>query len=398
MDNKELLEKAVITAEALASGGKLPPATADKFIQLTFDLTTLKNHIRTVTFKPEEYKIPKIGIGRRVAMPKPASATQVRRGVSTGEIVLHPVEIIVPFEIGDSFLELNIEGENVEDTIVRLMATQLANDLEELYIYGDELGHADWESNLVDDGANDKVIVDSYLKLIDGWLTLSQSGHLVDASWETFSPTLISEMIMAMPNKWKRNRADLRLFVSPELEQVLRDKLGQRATAGGDRALTESEPLKIYGIPVVPVPILGLYPKVVEHVTLSGTDDVSLKFNHILTNSEIVAPSDLGSTPTSPYEKETDYTIDYTAGTIARVDGGGISDGATVKVTYQASPVAILTPNKNFLVGISREVRVEKDRDIYAGTNQFAITCKVDAEIEETDAVVMALNISPALS
>ena len=45
---------------------------------------------------------------------------------------------MVPWELSDEFVTENLEGENVEDTIMRLMATQLSNDLEELYIQGME--------------------------------------------------------------------------------------------------------------------------------------------------------------------------------------------------------------------------------------------------------------------
>ena len=42
----------------------------------------------------------------------------------------------------------------------------------------------------------------------------------------------------------------------------------------------------------------------------------------------------------------------------------------------------------------SRDVRIERDRNIFKGVNEFAITAKVWAEIEETDALVVITNVA----
>ena len=115
VSNEELVQKAVITTDAIAAAGKLNPAQSDKFIDFVIQETVLKDNARTVKFRNEELNIEKIGIGKRAALPAAeASDPQVRRGISTSKVTLKPLEIIVPFEIGDSFKENNIEGDNVE--------------------------------------------------------------------------------------------------------------------------------------------------------------------------------------------------------------------------------------------------------------------------------------------
>jgi hypothetical protein len=47
----------------------------------------------------------------------------------------------------------------------------------------------------------------------------------------------------------------------------------------------------------------------------------------------------------------------------------------------------------NFIVGIGRDVRIEKDRDIFKGVNQYAITLKVAVQIEELTAAVKTRNV-----
>ena len=64
-----------------------------------------------------------------------------------------------------------------------------------------------------------------------------------------------------------------------------------------------------------------------------------------------------------------------------------------MKVTYGAAPQLILTHKNNFIMGIDRDIRIEKDRDIYKSVNQYAITAKVDFQFEELDAIVKVKNI-----
>ena len=52
-----------------------------------------------------------------------------------------------------------------------------------------------------------------------------------------------------------------------------------------------------------------------------------------------------------------------------------------------------LTPADNLIFGVHRDVRVEKDKDILRGVNVYAITTRIAVEFEETDAVVVAVNV-----
>lgn len=54
----------------------------------------------------------------------------------------------------------------------------------------------------------------------------------------------------------------------------------------------------------------------------------------------------------------------------------------------------MLTPRENLIFGIQSEVRIEKDKDIMRGVNQYAITTRIAVALENTDAVVIGVNIS----
>lgn len=391
MTNEELLRKAQITTDALASAGKLNPQQSDKFLDYVVQETVWSEAARIIKFKPDQLEIDKIGVGRRNAVPaSEATDPGVRRGVTTSKIVLQPREIMLPFEIGDTFTEINLEGASVEDHIVKMMAKALANDLEELYISGDALGQASLESDLIDGGADDKYVKDSYLGMFDGWLRKADAGNLYDADGANIGASVWGAMIRKMPTKFRRDRAKLRFIVSADMEQLWRERLATRATGVGDAALSAGKGVDAFGIPLIAVPRMPFQPPVVQHVVLPGTTAVSLRYKNI--SGVIVTTTGLSSTPTTPLVLDTDYTLDLAAGTIAR-KGGAISDGQTVKVTYLSNPQILLTHMDNFIVGISRDIRIEKDRDIYRRTNQYAVTLKVAVQIEEDTALVKGLNL-----
>lgn len=390
ISNEQLVEKAVITADAIAASGKLNPAQSDRFLDYVVDETVLKNNARIVRFRNETLDIDKIGIGTRAAVPaNEAVDPGIRRGITTSKISLTPREIMVPVEIGDTFREINIEGDDVEDHIMRLFARQLGNDLEELYMIGDTLGPAAVESEIVPSGGSD-YIKDTYLALQNGWQKLADDGHIVDAEGQNIGLSLFSRALRALPTKFRRNKKALRWFMSPDLWQVYLEKLSTRATPLGDAASTGTEHGP-FGISAVPVPLWDFQAKVVEHLVLNGTTATALK--HANVSDVVVHDSSLSNVPTAPYIEDTDYTLDAAAGTVARIGGAGIGDGDTVKVTYSAAPQLILTHQSNFIVGIGREVRIEKDRDIYKRVNQYAITAKVSVNFEEVDALVKVKNI-----
>jgi hypothetical protein len=93
----------------------------------------------------------------------------------------------------------------------------------------------------------------------------------------------------------------------------------------------------------------------------------------------------------------TDYTFDGTNGTIVRTGGSAIGSGDVVKVTYDANQQIILTHQNNYIVGIGRDVRIERDRDIFKGVNQYAITAKVAVEFEEATAIVKGHSIGQSV-
>ena len=67
-----------------------------------------------------------------------------------------------------------------------------------------------------------------------------------------------------------------------------------------------------------------------DDVTLTGTGNHRLKHTGVVSDSEVVT----NSAGTVTYTKNVDYTVGYDTGLIARIEGGGISDGQEVLVDY----------------------------------------------------------------
>jgi hypothetical protein len=397
MTNEELVQKAITAADDLVAGGKLNDAQSDMFIDFVIDVTEMRGSVRTARFRNENLNIDKIGVGQRVTVPKEeARDPGTRFGVTTSKVVLTPVELMTPFEISDNFGEHSIEGEDVEDTVVRIMATQAANDYEELMINGDVLGPAQIEADLLSEGGSTtQVVKDTYLAKFDGWLRLLDAGNVYDAAGANISTQVFSEMIKKMPVKFRRTRRNLRFLMAMDLEQNWREKVSSRATAQGDRALVSSDKVPVFGIPMVPVPLLEAEPRVVEHLTLAAhPSTTSLRYDNLGTGTPIVTLQTLGKTPTTPYVEATDYTINKVAGTISTVAAGAFDPGPSdVKITYFTQAQVMLADYNNLIMGIGRDVRIEQDRDIFKSVNQFAITTKIAVQVEEITATVKGINI-----
>lgn len=398
MTNDEILEKATITTSDIAAAGRLNDKQADRFIDFVIDVTGLKDKVRVARFRNDKMDIDKIGVGKRVAVAKKeAIDPAVRRKANFSKVTLQPEEIMVPWELSDEFVLENLEGETVEDTIMRLMATQMSNDLEELYIQGDKLGALRYESELIEGGSATDVIVDTYLKLQDGWLKLAGASNIVDHAGNNVSNQVFSDMIVEMPSKFKRNKRNLKFFASDTTEQLYRNNLAARATGLGDTASTSDMNLMPFGIELVPLALLPQTPLITEHVTLNGVIAVNLKHKNIVNGSELVveqtAIDAAPSTPVTPYVEGVDYTMDYANGTIVREGAGAIGDGEDVKISYLSQSQMWLTEFRNMVLGIGRDIRVERDRNIFSSVTEFAMTARVACQIEETDAVVLGINI-----
>lgn len=195
-----LIEKVVATdtiqgANPVGTGG-LTYAQADRFIDYMWDETVLGSLVRTRRMRAVEEEIDTIAVGARLVR----GATEA---VDTGENVrptfgklsITTKKYRLDWELSSESLEDNIEGEQLEDHIARLMATQMGNDLEDIAINGDTTST---EPGIgVDDGFRKRAVA---------------GAHVLDHAGATLNRAAFSNALKAMPRKYMKRRNGLRFF------------------------------------------------------------------------------------------------------------------------------------------------------------------------------------------
>lgn len=215
---EELLEK-VLSTSLIGSGGGgiLYPEQADRFIDYMWDETTLTNMVRRIKMRRPQQDIDKMAIGTRLARKATEGVDDhVNSDPSFSKISMQTVKIRLDWNLTTESLEDNLEGEALEDHIARLMATQLGNDLEDLYINGDVTS------------------ADPLLKSLDGFIKkmLAAGSHNFSYAGGSLDRTFFNKVVKNMPRKYLSRRADLRFLTSPGL---LQDFLNLTAGTQADR-------------------------------------------------------------------------------------------------------------------------------------------------------------------
>lgn len=254
MDNNELLQKVVdTTLIGSGGGGILNPEQADRFIDYMVDETVLTKEVRVIRMNAPTREIDKIDLGARKARKATEDTDDgVNAAPTFSKIALQTTKIRLDWRLTSEALEDNIERDQLEDHVARLMATQLGNDLEDLYINGDTVSG------------------DPLISAFDGWRKLALAGaHVVSnpagtGSTYELSKASFNTAIKAMPNKYMQRRGDLRYYSGSGVLQDFLSGLTDRSTPLGDAVifgtpggtqgggLTSVRP---FGVPLVEVPL-----------------------------------------------------------------------------------------------------------------------------------------------
>lgn len=250
--NQALIARADLAlADLTANGGMLLPEQSNAFIDMILEQPTILKQVRQVRMSGPERKINRIGFDSRILRAAVQTGGQNDAGDNdryvkkadrakpkTAQISLQTKEVIAEVRIPYEALEDNIEGESLESHIMRLIAERAAVDLEELCLAGDTSSG------------------DAYLALVDGWLK-RMTPHIVNNASAGVSPDLFTNGLLAMPQKYIRNLAMLKHFVSVANTIKYRQNVSKRATGYGDSALTQNIPLFAGGVAVEPAPMLA---------------------------------------------------------------------------------------------------------------------------------------------
>lgn len=208
ISNRQVIQNAAIITDTV-SYGLLNPEQARKFIQQTFEATTLRPLIRHDIRTAKTGEVDKIGIASRLLRSKVENTDDgYRANPKFDRIQYATTAVRIPWEITEETLRENIEGQGFEGIVTNLMTTQMGVDLEDLDLNGDTATKStdpDYD----------------FLKINDGWIKqISNGGHVVDRSTVNsgaMSLDVFYSTVKAMPNKY--NNGKLRWIMSPHRYQ-----------------------------------------------------------------------------------------------------------------------------------------------------------------------------------
>lgn len=208
--SNEILEKAIATSEADANkkGGFLAPAQVNQFIDYMFDQTVLGSQVRRETVRGDSAELTRIGVGRRLLRRATEAVDDgVNVGVAFSKIALSTSKFRLDWELSTESLEDGREGTDFEDHIARLMAAQVAQDMEDYAING-----------------NTAVSADPGIGTMPGWgQRLRATGHIYDAGGASLTRDVLSGMMKRVPRQHKQGRGRMKYFTSSNAIQDLLD-------------------------------------------------------------------------------------------------------------------------------------------------------------------------------
>ncbi len=272
--SNDLFEKVVTTSNIGTGGpgnGYLSREQADKFIEYTWDATTLWQEARKIVMNSPEKDVQAIAVGARIVRgAKEAVDTGENAGATWSKVTLRTSKLRLDWEVSRESLEDNIEGNDLDAHLARLFAEQLGNDLEELSIHGDT------DSS------------DPLLKVMDGWHKQAvEGGRVVQHSGGLGSQITrahFNAALKKLPRKYRKRKQDLRFYGSTNLVQdfLYNDTQNGIVTPDMQTAALGNMPIvtgaagavaRVYGVDLKEVPLFDTEFNEVNSMTGTDADD-----------------------------------------------------------------------------------------------------------------------------
>ena len=201
-----------------AASGILRPEQARRFIDYVWDGTVLAKDGRRVTMRANTMELEKVNVGERVIRAASQGiGDYTNAGATFSKVELTTKKIRLDWEVSAEALEDNVEGAALEDHLVRLMTNAFANDIEDLAINGD--------------GATG-----NFLSIMDGFVnkeTTGGSAHeaVVTVANDEWTPTVMQDIILAMPRKYRALKNNLKFYAGTDVFQGIVKNNGTLADA-----------------------------------------------------------------------------------------------------------------------------------------------------------------------
>ena len=236
-----------------AGSGILRPEQARRFIDYVWDGTVLAKDGRRVTMRANTMELEKVNVGERVIRAaNQGVGDYTNTGATFAKVELTTKKIRLDWEVSAEALEDNIEGDALEDHLVRLMTNAFANDIEDLAINGD--------------GATG-----NFLSIMEGFVhhtTTNGDAHEYAATvtGNEFSPEILQGVINALPRKYRALKSGLKFYAGTDAFQgavkangtdssnIWTEDYRNAYLAGTDQVIGQARTTRVLGIPVMEVP------------------------------------------------------------------------------------------------------------------------------------------------
>jgi len=227
LDALQLMEKAAIDGTALPQS-ILNLQQANRFIDLVIDQSVLLKNIRTVRIDHPSGEINKLDLGSIVTEGASATTTPRTRVPTESIVTYSTIKYRSAFDLVTDFVEDNIEGSSVRDTLLNMFSKRIAVDAELAAIEGDEaLPTGDLES----DENNLLGVNDGWCKLLGAAVPAAQQ---IDAAGAASSRKLYYNMKRKIQTRYRVARPDYRWLVPPSVFDKWELDEGEIATRGSD--------------------------------------------------------------------------------------------------------------------------------------------------------------------
>jgi hypothetical protein len=337
----------------------LAPEEAERFIDYIYDQSVLKNRARLVRMNKPTKDVRALGLGTGGFLYPGATfaSSNYKKTLSQNKISLISKKVRGAIVIYDDDIEDNIEGPAFVDHVMRMVAKQIANELEDAFWIGDTNASGNnWGSDDIKslwDGWRYRIVTgqsngQTYYNDVSGGSSLLDAtvdatftyeggkiamvGNTAPYTWEF----KYNKMISTMPSKYKTvGLRNFSFYHSDQVTQNYIEALEARNTQLGDKAILGDGPM-VYGrVPIQDCPLMA--------TTMDGA-------------------------ATEANEKAT---------------GGAYSD-------------VLLTPNGNLILGIQRALRVEAQREPADEATYWFYTMRCDPAIENVNACVLLRKLVTA--
>lgn len=268
---EDFVQKALTSDTTLTAAQYLSPSQAASFVRLVVDETVGLQMAQVVEVAGPSYEVSNMNIASGYYAVNLGGSTRVASGDEVtpnfDERILTPVPYDFRLPIETTILQRwNIEREGIQTTADQMLATYVANTLED-EAWNSVAGAAapSWLTH-AGTGA---------CTTIDGWLQVAiQAGHTVDFNGARMGSEVFRRMLRALPTKW-RGRGE-QFYCNPNVSLEWNHFIYRNRTTNlGDTSMTNSDRPRFQGLPIMDIP--KMREDYVGLGALSGSSDTYTK-------------------------------------------------------------------------------------------------------------------------